>query len=353
LISKKDINKVLEDLRERQVVLEPSDQPAKEGDQVFIKLSIVRLHPSEGEIPSLVKDRSMPIVVLSKAEVKSEWPFPGFSLHLIGLKTGEETAFLYTYPNDSEYTDLRGKDVEAQIKVEEIKKRILPELTDEFAQSVGEQYENLGSLTDDIRKSLEKQSKEDYDNNYHDKIMKELLKDAVIKYPPQMLDREVDIFTEQLENRLAQQKIDMETYLKMRKIDSDALRTELKPQAEERLKHTLVLLEIARVENIHVDNKELETESMRTLDEIGRMMPAGKARKTLTNDFVRGMIGNIGADLLVNHTWDFLQTVARGELEGHASEILPTETEQILATSETIEKPKKKKTTRKVEKNET
>ena len=182
--------------------------------------------------------------------------------------------------------------------------------------------------------------------------MKELLKDATIKYPPQMLDREVDIFIEQLENRLSQQKIDMETYLKMRKIDSDALRAELKPQAEERLKRTLVLLEIARVENIHVDNKELETESMRTLDELGRMMPADKARKTLTNDFVRGMIGNIGADLLVNHTWDYLQTVARGELKEQSTDTIETEPEQLSETVETIEKPKKKNKTRKVEKNE-
>ena len=351
-ITKKDINKVLDDLRERQVVLEPSDQPAKQGDQVFIKLSIIRVNPAEGEIPSLVKDRSMPVVISVNSDDKTEWPFQGFSQHLIGLESGQENSFQYTYPNDSEYKELRGTIVEVQIKVEEIKKRILPELTDEFAQTIGEQYDNLASLTDDIRKSLEKQSKEEYDNNYHDKIMKELLKDATIKYPPQMLDREVDIFIEQLENRLSQQKIDMETYLKMRKIDTDALRAELKPQAEERLKRTLVLLEIARVENIHVDNKELEAESMRTLDELGRMMPADKARKTLTNDFVRGMIGNIGADLLVNHTWDYLQTVARGELKEQSTDTIETEPEQPSETAETIEKPKKKIKTRKVEKNE-
>jgi trigger factor len=327
-ISKKDITKVLEDLRERQVVLEPTDQPAKEGDQVYIKLSIMRLHPAEDEIPSLVNDRRMPVVISLKAENKSEWPFPGFSQHLLGLTNDEEKTVLYTYPENSDYKELRGKETEIKIKVEEIKRRILPELTDEFAQSVSEQYENLASLTDDIRKSLERQTKEDYDNNYNDKIMKELLKDTVIKFPPQMLDREIDLYTEQLENRLTQQKMDMATYLKMRKIDSDALRTEIKPQAEERLKHTLVLLEIARAENIHVENNELETESMRTLDELGRMMPAEKARKTLTNEFVRGMIGNIGADLLVRHTWDYLQTIARSEKEEQAIEIVPAETGQ-------------------------
>ncbi len=175
-----------------------------------------------------------------------------------------------------------------------------------------------------------------------------------------MLERETDLYIEQLENRLSQQKMDLNTYLKVRKMDAVALRAELKPQAEERLKRTLVLLEISKAENIHVENAELENESMRTLDELGRMMPTDKARKTLTNDFVRGMIGNIGADLLIKHTWDYLQSVARGEKEENI-EGLPQvtiesassgETEPIASTDQKTVKPKKKRTTKKVEKNE-
>lgn len=166
-----------------------------------------------------------------------------------------------------------------------------------------------------------------------------------------MLDREAELFVEQLENRLSQQKMDMETYLKMRKIDMNALRTEIKPQAEDRLRHTLVLLEIARAENIHVENNELESELMRTLDELGRMMPADKARKTLTNEFVRGMISNIGADLLVRHTWEYLEAVARGEKDSQLIETQPAETSQVTPSDQISEKPKKKKTNRKVEKN--
>jgi trigger factor len=352
-ITKKDVNKVLDDLRERQVVLEPSDLPAKEGEQVYIKLSIKRIQPAEGEIPTLVNDRRMPVVISSpKAENKAEWPFPGFSQKLIGLTKGEEKVFLYTYPEDSDFKELRGKETEVQVIVEEIKKRILPEVTDEFAQSVGEQYENVPALLDDIRKSLEKQAKEDYDSSYNDKIMREMLKDTVINYPPQMLDREIDLYLHQLEDRLAQQKLDMDTYLKMRKIDAAALRTEAKPLAEERLKRTLVLLEISKAENIHVENSELESESMRTLDELGRMMPPDKAKKTLTNEFVRGMIGNIGADLLVQHTWSYLQSVARGENEEQQPESKLEELEKVPNIVEQPEKPKTKRTTKKVEKNE-
>ena len=351
-ITKKDINKVLDDLQERQVILEPSDQPAKQDDQVYIKLSIKRLQPAEGELPSLVNDRRMPVVISSpKAENKSEWPFQGFSQKLLGLTKGEEKVFQFTYPENSDFKDLRGKETEIQLTVEEIKKRILPELNDEFAQAVGEQYENMQALLDDIRKSLEKQSKDDYDSSYNDKIMGEMLKDTVIKYPPQMLGREIDLYIHQLEDRLTQQKLDMDTYLKMRKIDVAALRTEATPLAEERLKRTLVLLEVSKAENIKVENTELESESMRTLDELGRMMPPDKAKKKLTNEFVRGMIGNIGADLLVQHTWSYLQSVARGEKEEQATES-KTELTEKEPESEQAEKPKKKRTTKKVEKNE-
>jgi trigger factor len=272
---------------------------------------------------------------------------------MLGLTKGEEKVLLYTYPENSEFKELRGKETEVHVYVGEIKKRILPELTDEFAQSVGEQYENMAALIADIRKTLEKQAKEDYDNSYNDTIMLEMLKETVIKYPPQMLDREIDLYIQQLENRLAQQKLDMDTYLKMRKIDAAALRTETKPLAEERLKRTLVLLEISKAENIHVENSELETESMRTLDELGRMMPPDKAKKTLTNEFVRGMIGNIGADLLVQHTWTYLQSIARGEKAEPVTETKSDATDTETSAAVINEKPKKKRTTKKVEKNET
>jgi trigger factor len=294
----------------------------------------------------------MPVVILPEKEDKSEWPFPGFSRFLLGMTAGEEKSFQYTYPEDSDYKELRGKETEVVVKAEEIKIRILPELNDEFAQTVGEKYSDLKALTEDIQKSLASEAKDNYDAEYRDKIMKELQKDASVKYPPQMLEREIDVLLDQLSDRLTQQKLDLDTYLKMRNIDIKALREEMKPDAEERLRRTLILLEISKAENIRVENSELESESRQTLDDLGHMLPPEQAKKTLTNEFVRRMVGNIGADLLVKHTWAYLESVARGEKE----EQVPVTPEgmpvQDNPTSETKEKPKKKKTTKKVEKNE-
>ena len=120
-ISKKDINKVLEDLRERQVVLEPTELPAKVGDQVYIKLSINRLHPTVDEIPSLVNDRRLPVVISSGSDDKKEWPFPGFSQTLVGVRSSEEKVFQYTYPKNSDFKELRSVETEIHLFVEEIK----------------------------------------------------------------------------------------------------------------------------------------------------------------------------------------------------------------------------------------
>ncbi len=309
-----DVERVIHDLRERHVVLEPVERPAQPGDQVFIRLSGTRLNPEEGESSVLVTDRPMPVTITSDdAEHSSEWPFPGFSLELIKLSAGEQKTISHTFSDDSTYESLRGKSAEFNITVETVKSRALPELNDEFAHQVGE-YETLEALTTDIRASLEAERKQDYEDEYNDKIAAELFKLATWKYPPQMLDHEMHLFQDQLENRLSQQNMDMETYLKIRQLDEVGLKEEIKPLAEERLKRTLILMEIARQQDLKVTEEELSTESMRTMDRLSHMVPADKARKTFTDEFVRNLIGNIGADLLIQHTWEYLHTIARGEI---------------------------------------
>ena len=310
-----DVDRVLKDLQERQAVLSPVERPAQIGDQVFIRLSGNRLEPEEGESSVLVTDRPMPITITSGDEISpTEWPFPGFSLSLINLTAGDQKSLIHTFPEDADFTSLRGKSAEFSIIVENVKSRTLPEINNEFAQTIGE-YETVDALRNDIRASLETERREDYDEGYNDKIMEELFKLATWKYPPQMLDHEIELFKDQLGNRIAQQNIDMETYLKIRQLDEAGLKEEITPLAEQRMKRTLVLLEIARQHDIKVNEKELETESMRTMDRLSHMLPPDKVRKTMTDQFVQNMIGNIGADLLIKHTWDYLHSIAKGEVD--------------------------------------
>jgi trigger factor len=315
LVEDNDIDRVLKDLQERQAVLSTVERPAQIGDQVFIRLSGNRLEPEEGESSVLVTDRPMPITIASGDEISpAEWPFPGFSLSLVNLTAGDQKSIIHTFPEDADFTSLRGKSAEFSITVENVKSRTLPEINNDFAQTIGE-YETVDALRNDIRASLETERREDYDEGYNDKIMEELFKLATWKYPPQMLDHEIELFKDQLGNRIAQQNIDMETYLKIRQLDESGLKEEITPLAEQRMKRTLILLEIARQQDIKVNEKELETESMRTMDRLSHMLPPDKVRKTMTDQFVQNMIGNIGADLLIKHTWDYLHSITKGEVD--------------------------------------
>lgn len=310
-----DVERVLDDLQERQAVLTQVERPAQIGDQVFIRLSGNRLEPEEGESAVLVTDRPMPVTITeSDATSPTEWPFPGFSQSLVNLSAGDQKFITHTFPEDADYTSLRGKSAEFTFSVESVKSRTLPELNDEFAHSAGG-YDTIDALRAEIRASLESERKEDYEEGYNDTIMDELFKLATWKYPPQMLDHEIELFKDQLGSRLAQQNIDMATYLKIRQLDEAALKEEIIPLAEKRMKRTLILLELAQQQGIKVKEEELEAETMRTMDRLSHMIPPDKVRKTMTDQFVQNMIGNISADLLIKNTWDFLHTITKGEAD--------------------------------------
>ncbi len=106
----------------------------------------------------------------------------------------------------------------------------------------------------------------------------------------------------------------MDTYLKMRKMDLDALRKDILPNAENRLIHSLVLLEVAKSEGIKIEQNELESRTRRTLEELSQSLPMKEIKKINTNDFVAGLAGNIASNMMVEQTLERLRAYARGEV---------------------------------------
>jgi trigger factor len=336
-ITDADVDKAIDDIRERQAVLEPVERPAQEGDQVFIRLSGESKNGDEDASSTLVNDRPMPVVIDSEdKQSDGEWPFPGFSRILIGVAQGDEKTLSYSYPTDSEFESLQGKEAEFNIVVEEIKSRTLPNLDEDFVKLLGE-YETVEDLRSDIYDSLEFQAKMEYENDYNEQIIKTVINDSEIKYPPQMLDDEVSVYIRQLESRLSQQNLDMETYLKTRQMDMDEFKEEINPLAEERLLRSLVIFEISRSDEIQITEDEIQTETMNQLNEIYRVLPPEEARKRVTDDFIQVITSNVTADLISNHTMEHLQKIAKGELEDESEEEDESEMSEPLETPEVDE----------------
>jgi len=319
VISDEDINAVEQDFRQRQAVEETADRPAEVGDHVYLRLSAKRYDEGEENEESsqsaLIEERTTSIVIAEEnADTSNEWPFAGFSRELVGMSAGEDKTLVYTFPGDSPYETLREVTAEFSIQVEDVKSRNLPELNDEFAQSLGE-YEDLSALEKDIRESLEERAIDQYNSEYDDQVLDQIVEGSTIKYPPQMKENEINNIIRQLETRLGNQGLDMDIYLKTREMDDQGLRDEAEPVAETRVQRSLVLLEIARLEEIDVSETELEEETTRTLQSITQFMPESDRKRYETPEALFNITGNIYAELRMNRTIEYLRSIANGEAE--------------------------------------
>jgi trigger factor len=339
-VSDEDVEHTLTELRNRQAVIEPVERATAEGDQVRIMLSGTRLNPQEGDNPVLIEERSLPIIIdRQDDDVSEEWPYPGFSQALVGMQAGDEKTIVYTFPEDAHFEALRGAEAEFHIKIEQVAQRQLPELDDEFAKTVSDEdtFEKLQEL---IRKELGESREHDYNHAYEDDVIAAIIAGSTLKYPPQMVDRELDDLISDLENRLAQQGLDLETYLKITDKDMDAMRAELRESAEKRLQRSLVLFNVATAENIKVNPEDVQEETEQTLGYLSQTMPEKEFKKINTRGRVQNIVGNIMMDMLIRQTIARLRLIAQGQWQ--ADEQSPEDAENGDETpdesvSETVE----------------
>lgn len=340
----------LKELQDSLAVLEPAERSAGRGDLVSLMLRAKRKNPVEGVNPVLIKERSLDVLIEpedEEQERKALWPFPGFSQHLIGLSSGDERTFDYTYPENAGYETLGGLETEYWVKVEGVKSRTLPKLDDEFARSLGDGAEggfaSLEELRSEVRASLENQSRQAYNTTYDDETLEQAIEQAKFIYPPQMLEHEIDEVIENLQHRLEHNRQDINIYLKSRQMDMKGLREEAKPVAEKRLKKGLFLSELAKVHQLQVIPEELEAETVSTMKYLLRIMSKSEAKRLEKDDVRTNLVGNIMVDMLTRKAVDLLRDIASGK-----EVTLPTSTDEMAAEAKPAPKPSRKSTKKKV-----
>lgn len=316
-VSEKEVESVLRNLRSGYATAEPAQRPAQEGDLVYIKLSAHLIEPSENENATLLEDSPYQIIIGEDHEEDEEWPFKGFSKELIGLAENEEKTLSYTYPEDSNYEKLRGRQVEYHVTVQSVKSITLPELNDEFARTLGD-YENLEELRKGIREQLEAEKQREYDQEYVSKVIDQIVEDSTIKYPPQVLEDEIEHVLRLIEQDLSEQKMDLETYLKLRGIERETfIENEIKPTAIKRLRRSLVVEEIARQEKIDLDRDELTSAVSQTMNQLQQQ--PGFDNKVRTGRDFRNLANYLtlttASRLLDQHVMARLKAIASGQLD--------------------------------------
>ncbi len=314
-ITEEDIKKELDDMREDNAIIETASRPAQEGDLLHIEVSGRRSNPKEGEDPALINERNAPVVI-EKADTsnKDEWPYNGFSRQLIGMAAGEKKHLTYTYPEDTPFEALRNVEAEFDVAVDRVSTRSLPEADDEFARSTGD-YSTIDDLKKNLSEKLEKEAREEADRKYDDQIIAGIIDSAEIKYPPQMVEDELENTLEQFKSRLNDAGMSLETYLKMRNMELDALKADLRTGVVEKIRRSLVLFQVAEKEGIEAEGDKLIDKANELAGVLSGRLSQNEKRKMDRKEIADRILGNLIIESVTEKVWERLRSIAKGEFE--------------------------------------
>lgn len=269
-VTDEQVEQVIAELREQQATLRPVDgRPAQEGDIASVKfVGSIDGTPFEGgsadQLPLVIGENRM---------------IPGWEDHLVGLEIGGTAQFDITFPDDYRVTELRGKEAHFDVELLDLREKLLPEVTDEFAASVSD-VTTVDELRAEIRDAMEKRADAEGRHVFGDRIIDYAVSNATVEIPEVMIANEIEIMRDELGTRLAQQRIGMEQYLQLAKQTPEELATELREPATRRVKTLLVLSAIAEQEGIDASDEEIEAE---IADQLARYGEDAKLREYLTS----------------------------------------------------------------------
>ena len=221
-------------------------------------------------------------------EIGSNTFIPGFEDQIVGMKAGEEKDVKVKFPDEYFSKDLAGKDATFKVKVNEIKKKELPELDDEFAKDVSE-FDTLKELKASIKEKLEKENEERTKYETQDAAVKAVCDNTEIDIPSGMIDSEIDNMVNDMKSRLQYQGLTLDNYLKMIGKTEQEFRKDYEEQAKEAVKSRLVIEAIVKAEKIEADDKDVKAKIEEMAKNYGREAKDLEENEALKN-YIKGSL---------------------------------------------------------------
>ncbi len=340
VVSDKEIEDVVRNVRADNSTAETVERPAQEGDMCYIRLSAKLANPVEGQDPEVIPERPVQVVVGDNPLQPDDWPFPGFSKELVGLSAKDTKMVTHTFGEDAPSDKLKNQLVEFRFEVASVKELHMPELTDEFVQSLGGEFSTVEELRNTVRTQLEANATERYSQDFFTALVDEVITRSTLLYPAQALDEEIHEMQHRLEHDLADRGLDMPTYLKsMNMEEPEFIETQIKPSARRRLERSMVIEELVKAENIHLNSEELEKESVENMQQVAAEVEKQKLSQTRQRELANAVTLETASRMLNRLVLERLKSIATGQMESQPAETAPADTEAPA--------PAKRKTKRK------
>ena len=240
-VSDEELNQTIDRLREMYAQLEVVEgRPLEKNDTAIIDFEGFR----EGKPIEGAKASDYMLALGANSLI------PGFEDQLVGMNGGESREIKVTFPADYNNKVLAGKDAAFKVTLKEIKKKVLPELNDEFAKDIGGNT-SVDELREGIKKDLEARKRDEQASAQREEILSKLVEAHTFDIPPGMVERELQAMARQQATRMARQGMDMKTF------DIARFLEEHRAVAQKRVKGLLLLDVIAEKEKVEVSDQEM------------------------------------------------------------------------------------------------
>lgn len=257
-VADSDVDAEIEKLREQNAVVLTKDAKVANGD--IVTCNYVELDSEGNEVPGTSrKDFTF--------TVGSSYNFYGFDEDIIGMAKGEEKKFEKTYAEDYANPDYKGKTITLIVNVTEVKERQLPEVDDEFAQDVKEEYKTVEDMKNGIKANLQKEVDEMVDNVKKEAIVNALNEATTLTIPASMIEFELESSWRDYVRQTGLTEDQILNYFKQSGMSKESFIEGWREPATKNLKNQLILEAIQKKENFEVDEKALEEELNKNIKE--------------------------------------------------------------------------------------
>lgn len=253
-VTEEEVTKEIEEIAKSRVQHIKVDRAAQEGDNVIldfeVKQSGVPIENGTSKNHPMILGRGVFI--------------PGFEENVIGMKAGEVKDFELAFPEDYHAKNLAGKPAQFTVTVNIIEERKSPEVTDEFAKSLGK-FKDLQDMRKSVKEGMEDEKKNELKEKRRAEIIDALIEQTEVELPHVLIHEELHKMIGEFEMQLQGMGITFDQYLMQIGKSIDELEKEWEPQAIKRIKAALALEEVAKDREIEVPSEEVEAEMNKTM----------------------------------------------------------------------------------------
>lgn len=192
-------------------------------------------------------------------EVGSNSFIPGFEDQLVGLSKGDSTDVEVTFPEDYFVKDLAGKEAIFKVNIQDVNRKELPELNDEYVASKTE-FKTVEDLRANYKERMQKAAEANAKAEYEHELIDLAVANAKFSVPEIMIEDKISQMVEEMKMSLESRKMSLDMYMQYTGLDMAKIRENQRPVAEENVKTDLVLDAIAKAEDIQVDMADVDAE---------------------------------------------------------------------------------------------